>query len=352
MLSGISIVCFTASYLVALVLEITRLFFRLPVRLIVMIGFIAAGLFAHTAYLWMRSQEVAPGGSPLSSWYDWYLVAAWLLAAAYLGLAVSRPQTTVGLFMLPMVLALIGVGYAFRDAAPFPRDRALAMWGLAHGMMLLLGTVAVSFGFVAGLMYLVQSWRLKRHLPTQAGPKLPSLEWLQSISKQSLIYSSCFIALGLVAGIVMNTIKARGAGIAVPWTDSVVITSAVLLVWLLAATIFEWTYKPAQQGRKVAYLTVASFVFLALVMAMLLVGGSEHAQPRAGRVQGSGFEVQGSGGDGGRGTGDDSYFVLGTSSFTLHPSSFTLHPSSLIPHPSPLALAAPGTPPLPQEAAP
>ena len=291
MLSGISIVCFTASYAVALALEVSRLFFRAPVRLIVMLVLAGAGIFAHTAYLWMRAQASGTAAAPLSTWYDWYLLAAWLLAAAYLGLALSRPQANVGLFILPMVLVLIAIGYSLKTAAPFQRDQALQIWGMAHGGMLLLGTVTVSFGFIAGLMYLVQSWRLKHKLPAQAGLKLPSLEWLQSVNKQSLAWSSCFIALGLVAGIVMNTIKFRGSGQAMPWTDSVVVTSTVLLVWLLAATIFEWTYKPAQQGRKVAYLTVASFVFLALVMAMLLVGGSEHAQPRTGRAE---FRIQNS----------------------------------------------------------
>jgi hypothetical protein len=117
---------------------------------------------------------------------------------------------------------------------------------------------------------------------------------LQSINKQSLAYSSFFIALGMVAGIIMNVVKYRGAGQPVPWTDSVVLSSAALLVWLIAATIFEWLYKPAQQGRKVAYLTVASFVFLALVMAILVAGGSQHAVPRAGG-QGAGVRGQGSG---------------------------------------------------------
>ena len=290
MLSGISIVCFSTSYLIVLGLEVTRLFFRLPVRLVVMIGFTLAGLFTHTVYLGMRAAQVSPGGSPLSSWYDWYLVAAWILAVVYLVLAIARPTTTVGIFMLPVILALIGIGYAFRDVAPFPRDRALQMWGVAHGVMLLLGTVAVSFGFVAGVMYLVQSWRLKHHALPQRGLKLPSLEWLQAVNKQALVYSSCFIALGLIAGIILNAIESRSTGQAVPWTDSVVISSAVLLVWLLAATLFEWLYKPAQQGRKVAYLTVASFLFLALVMVILLGGGSQHARPRAS----SKFKVQGS----------------------------------------------------------
>jgi hypothetical protein len=259
---------------------VTRLFFRLQVRLLVIFGFMAAGLFAHSVYLWLRATQVTGGANPLSSWYDWYLVAAWILAATYLGFVLARPQTNVGLFLLPVVLTLIGVGYAFRGVAPFPRDRAMMMWGMAHGTMLLLGTVTVSLGFVAGIMYLVQSWRLKHHVRPQAGLKLPSLEWLQSVNRQSLVYSSCFIALGLLAGIVMNAIESRGRGPVVPWTDSVVISSAVLLVWLLAAMLFEWLYKPAQQGRKVAYLTVASFLFLALVVAMLAAGGSEHAKPR------------------------------------------------------------------------
>ena len=277
-LSGISVVCFAASYGVALALEASRLFFRLPVRLVVMLGFAAAGLFAHSVYLWLRASGSLASGNPLSSWHDWYLMAAWVLAAVYLGLTASRPQTTVGLFMLPLVLVLIGVAWLFPDDVSFPRERASVIWGMVHGLMLLAGTVAVSFGFVAGLMYLVQSWRLKHKLPPKAGFKLPSLEWLQAVNKQSLAFSSAFIAAGLIAGIVLNATKAVRPGAGVPWTDSVVIGSTVLLVWLLAATIFEWLYKPAQQGRKVAYLTVASFVFLAMVMVLLVVS-SDHASP-------------------------------------------------------------------------
>ncbi|MEX2027686.1 MAG: cytochrome c biogenesis protein CcsA, partial [Pirellulaceae bacterium] len=181
---------------------------------------------------------------------------------------------------LPMVLLLVAVAYAFQDVVPFPRDRALQSWGLVHGAMLLIGTVTVTFGFVAGVMYLVQSYRLKHKLPPREGLRLPSLEWLQTVNKQSLWYSAWFIALGLIAGIVLNAIKSSGQGPAVPWTDSVVISSAVLLAWLIAASLFEWFYKPAQQGRKVAYLTVASFVFLAVVMLILLTSPSQHARQR------------------------------------------------------------------------
>ena len=54
-----------------------------------------------------------------------------------------------------------------------------------------------------------------------------------------------------------------------------VVSSAVLLAWLAAAAGFESFYKPARQGRKVAYLTLASFIFLALALGLVLY--SQHA---------------------------------------------------------------------------
>ena len=330
MLSGIHVFCFFATCaIVVLGLEISRLFFRMPVRLVVMLGIAAVGFIAQTLYLGHRAWTAT---LPLSTWHDWFLVAAWILMAAYLGWTFSRPQTMVGVFLLPVVIGLMLVAAVAPRAALFHRDHAQLAWGIAHGLMLLLGTVTVSLGFVAGIMYLVQCWRLKHHVSPQAGLKLPSLEWLQAVNKQSLIFSSFFIALGLVAGIVLNTIKARGQGAALPWSDSVVISSAILLVWLLIATAFEWLYKPAQQGRKVAYLTVASFVFLAFVMAMLVAGGSKHAQAA---VEGSGFRVQGSGQIAGKATraSHAPYSVLSTE-YSVPSTKYTFSPSPITDQPT------------------
>jgi ABC-type uncharacterized transport system permease subunit len=273
MLSQVHIVCFAASYAVALALEISRLFFRAPIRTIVAVGFTAAGLLAHTIYIVMRgSPESAT--PPLSSWYDWLLLVAWGVAAMYLITAVRRPQAALGIFMLPLVLLLIGVASLFRGVAPFPRDQALVAWGMIHGTSLLLGVVAVMLGFVAGIMYLVHSYRLKHKLPPRQGLRLPSLEWLQRANKQALITSSCLLGIGLLSGVVLNLLKSQ-AGMS--WTDPVVWTSGLLFAWLILILIFEIVYKPAQQGRKVAYLTVASFLFLGLVLAIVLLVPSQHA---------------------------------------------------------------------------
>ena len=124
-LSGISVFCFAASYAVALACEASRLVFRSGVRGAVMVGFAAAGLLAHTLFLgWRAATEAA---LPLSSPFDWYLLAAWLLAAVYLYLTVTNPRTPVGLFMLPVVLALVGAAQA-SSRVPFPQSPATQVW--------------------------------------------------------------------------------------------------------------------------------------------------------------------------------------------------------------------------------
>ncbi len=281
MLSGISMTCFASSYAVTLVLEVSRLFFRLPVRWLVMILFAAAGLFAHTVYLsTLARQELQRADvAPLASWYDWCLVAAWVVAVTYLGLAVRRPSNTVGIFLLPLVLALIGTGYAVRQLPPFAHTQAQSYWSVLHGGVLMLGTVAAALGFAAGIMYLLQSYRLKRKLAPRLGFRLPTLEWLQTFNRRSLLVSTFLLGLGLLAGLALNLIRHSAHERTVPWTDPVIIASGVLFVWLVVALLFESLYKPARQGRKVAYLTLASFVFLGLALCLVLVGGHGISPP-------------------------------------------------------------------------
>jgi ABC-type uncharacterized transport system permease subunit len=202
MLSGVSIFCFAASYAVALGLELTRLLFRSAARGALMIGFAAAGFFAHTVYLFYQvvSSSQTADALPLSSERDWYLLAAWLLAAVYLYLTYFHPKTAFGVFILPLVLGLIGVARFLADPKPFPREPASQIWGMIHGASLLLATVAMLIGFAAGLMYLGQARRLKNKISPQKGLRLPSLEWLQRTNSRTLIIAEVMLGVGILSG--------------------------------------------------------------------------------------------------------------------------------------------------------
>lgn len=275
-MSGISIVCFAASYTVALCLEITRLFFRVSLRTAIMVGFMAAGLLAHSIYLGREAQSGLAGGNPLSSWYHGCLIVAWLLAVAYLAMSLWKKPTAIGLIFLPTILALVGMAQLFPRTPQLTGETVHRVWSTAHGVALLLGTAAVIVGFAAGVMYLVQSARLKHKVIVTPALRLPSLERLQRISEGALVTSCWLLLVGLLSGVLLNW--RRSAEAQFPWTDPVVWPSGLLLIWLLVALTFNAFYKPARQGRKVAYLTFTSAVFLGLVLAIILLVPSSHGQ--------------------------------------------------------------------------
>jgi ABC-type transport system involved in cytochrome c biogenesis permease subunit len=277
MLSGITVFCFTASYAVAFALEVTRLWFRSGVRGALMLGFAGAGLVAHTLFLGYRAATAE--GAPLSSAFDWYLLAAWVLAAMYLFLVYDHPKTAIGIFLLPIVLAMIGMA-ELSDREPFLQSPAAQVWGMIHGFFLLFGYVAVAVGFVAGVMYLLQARRLKRKQLPVGGLRLPSLEWLDRVNGRAIVLSAVLVAAGFVSGVILNAVNRRHELDYVPWTDPIVWRLGGMMAWLVVAAIFSRFYRPAHHGRKVAYLTVASFVFLAVTLVLRPLAESEHSPRR------------------------------------------------------------------------
>ena len=277
MLLSVTIACFATSYSIALALEVARFWFQHAARSAVMLTFASLGLFTHTLYLVARALRENPQAAPLSSWFDWFLLAAWLLAAFYFYLTIHHWRTSIGLFVLPVVLGLVGVATFFASREPFPQAEARTIWGRIHGAALLLGTVAVSLGFIAGVMYLVQAYRLKHKRPAFPGFRLPSLEWLERTNARALVISTLLLGAGVLSGVVLNVPqRMNDHPAALPWNDPAVWSSGILFVWLVAVLVFNAVYRPARGGRKVAYLTVASFVFLAMVIAVLLFAPSKH----------------------------------------------------------------------------
>jgi len=274
-LQKISLTCFTASYLVVFGLELCRVYFALEfVRSRIFQGMIflatTAGLFAHSAFL-AHHGGFGQSGFWVGNWFGWCLVGSWVLVICYLWIFIRQPRSVMGLFIFPGVLGLILIGYQFSSAALFTSRHVRSGWNVVHGASLLLGTVIVALGCVFGIVYLVQSYRLKKKLTSSSWFRLPSLEWLQRSAEGSLLTSAVLLGIGLMSGVVISQSpltempsESRWLDRGNWWSDPVVWTSSILFGWLLAATTFSVCYRPARQGRKVAYLVVASFLFLLL----------------------------------------------------------------------------------------
>lgn len=272
MQSGINIICFAASYAVALVLEIVGLWRPLKLGRQAEITAAGIGLIAHTWYFGVRVAHQP--AAPLSSQQEWFLLAAWLLAAVYVVAQIYQPRKSLGLFLLPGVLGLIGAG-TLAPSQPLAVYEAPRVWGLVHGIFLMLGTVAVLVGFFAGIMYLIQSRRLKQKLPASDGFRLPSLEWLERTNSRFLAAATLFVVGGFLTGVL--TQLAQDDAHRLSWTNPVVLSLSLMTAWLLTAEVFRLIYPAARRGRKVAYLTMAAFVFLLLVFASFMWADSFHS---------------------------------------------------------------------------
>ena len=275
-LSGISIVCFVASYAVALGCEASRLVFRSGVRGMVMVGFAAAGLVAHTLFLGWRA--VSESTVPLSSPFDWDLLAAWLLAAGYLWLALTNPRTPVGLFLLPVVLALVGAA-VLASREPFLQSPAAQVWARIHGSFNLAFSVSVALGAVAGMMWLIQAGRLTRKQPPLKGFRMPSLERLALVTHRTLGVAAWTAVAGFVSGIVLNAVKLPES---VPWTDPVVMRMGMVVAWLVVADGVTLATRRRPGGDRIAaWLSVASLMVLAGSITWGLIAPTRHGVPAA-----------------------------------------------------------------------
>ena len=230
----------------------------------------------HGVPLLSRLDALHNAAAPLSSEKDWYLVAAWGLVAAYLYFALGHPKAPFGLFLLPLALALIGAATFWANATPLAREPASRIWGAIHGVSIVLAAVAVLIGLVAGLMYLGQVRHLKHKIVASRGLRLPSLEWLQRTNHRAIVVSVLMLGVGVLSGMILNLINVRNEAVRLAWNDPVVVSTWLMFLWLLAAAVLGAVYRPARRGRKVAYLTIASFIFLLIVLAAGLLMDSRH----------------------------------------------------------------------------
>jgi ABC-type uncharacterized transport system permease subunit len=272
----ILIVCFAACYALALAIEVVSLRTHLVWRRGVLVIAILPGAVAHSLYLLMRAVESR--AAPLSSPAEWLLLAAWVMVFVYLGALVNIPRAASGLFLLPIVLGLVAASL-LASGEPIAAERASQFWSRLHGGVLLLGTVSVCIGFAAGVMYLLQSYWLKHHRSPELEMRLPSLEWLERINTWALGLSALMVGLGFVSGLILSQLRHRGEEDYTLWTDPVVWSLAAMFAWLVTAEVFRLTYPAARRGRKVAYLTLASFGFLVIALASFVFVDKLHAAP-------------------------------------------------------------------------
>ena len=207
---GVTHVCFGLSYLFAFGLELAGQ--ARPSRAVRVAGlaFGFAGLVAHTIFLAIHQPNPA-------SAYGSLVLLAWVLAVFYLYGSLHHRHQAWGLFVLPVVLVLAWLSFAFYRTSTEPElvDRRRPRLG-RHPRYPRPGRLGRHYvGFLASVMYLVQAQRLLRKRNPLGGLRLLSLERLETMNRRAINWAFPLLTVGLILG----AIRLPTDTSAVSWTD-------------------------------------------------------------------------------------------------------------------------------------
>lgn len=268
-LQGITHACFGLSYLLALGLELARQAWPAAGLRIAALIAGAAGLLSQTIFVFYNQPSPAePYGSLL------YL--AWFLAGFYYYGSISHYRQAWAVFVLPVVIALVGLSLLLATHGSESNLGILAwlsgdrFWGAFHGILILLASVGVSVGFFASVMYLVQARRLKNKVnPTAVTPML-SLERLEKMNRHAVNWSFPLLTAGLLVGTLLLRTEHDAAE---NWLSIKVLSTAGL--WVVFLVLLYLRYATSVPARRLASLSILAFglLLVALVASHPFIAG-------------------------------------------------------------------------------
>ena len=224
----------------------------------VVYGMLAGGWVLHTVAMVKRGFNLE--ACPITNLYEATAFIMWTIVAGYLVVGVWQRFRFVGAFASPL-LFLLGVFALFPDMdpelAPGSHEFSGALSSL-HKALLLLSFGGFGLSAVGAVMFLTQEKDLKLHKFRAILSKLPSLERLE-VAMTRLVW----IAFGLLtAGLV--TSSAYLHQVKNVWFQPDPEMLWVIGVWIFYLVLLMLQKRHAQSGRRFAWGTLGSFLFVML----------------------------------------------------------------------------------------
>src|SRR4249920_414803 len=166
---------------------------------------IAAAL-AHTFVIGMQTMEA--GHVPVGGATSAISTFVWLLALAYLYTEMTTDERAMGVFILPLLVALQVIPAI--DPGVEPRTPVLQspLFGI-HVSSLLLAYASFALACVIGVTYVLLFKEIKaRHLGFFYA-RIPSLQVLDKMNRRAIIFGWIFLTIGLIVGAIWAA-QARG----------------------------------------------------------------------------------------------------------------------------------------------
>jgi ABC-type transport system involved in cytochrome c biogenesis permease subunit len=188
---------------------------------------------------------------------------AWLLVVVYLYLELRLKEMTMGVFLLPIVLLFHIVSTLLLNL-----DQPLAtvlsdMLFEVHVAFIISAYAAFTISFITSTMYLLLSHEMHSKELGIFFQRLPSLEFFESISNQSINIGFVLIAIGFILGLEMGLELWEGQWYTEPKLLSVIAALVIYLIHIVTRRSMGW------RGKRAAIISIIGFTWLFTSMTIV-----------------------------------------------------------------------------------
>jgi len=225
---------------------------------------LVAAALAHTFIIGMETMQA--GQVPVEGATSAISMFVWLLAVAYLYTEVTTDERAMGVFILPLLIALQAIPALKADTEV--RSSVLRGWlfGL-HVSSLLFAYASFALAFVIGITYVLLFKEIKtKHLGLFYA-RLPSLQILDLMNQRAIVVGWVFLTVGLLAGAVF-AVQARVSDAGVAQVQAMSLADPKIFVAIVCWAVYSFELFAARRigwgGRRTAYLSAFGFAIVLL----------------------------------------------------------------------------------------
>ena len=222
----------------------------------------AGALVLAAAWLLELSTLVAAGlaasAFPLRTGPEYLLVLGWFVLTLHLALW-FRLRVRAAALVLPPVSALMILAGVLLAEPPSPTSTLTTQgWFVFHTSIATAGVAALAVSFAMSLLFLIKERALKTKRSLRVLTALPTLEALDRLGFQALLYGFPLLTLGIATGMVYSAAVHDRLWI---WGTKEVFP---VIAWAVFAALLWARFARGIQGRRSAILAIAGFAFALL----------------------------------------------------------------------------------------
>ena len=212
--------------------------------------------FAHTFVIGMETMRA--GHVPFSSATSATSTFVWLLALSYLYIELTTGERSMGVFILPLLVALQAIP-ASRPALEQRSPLLESPWFGVHVSSLLFAYASFALACVLGITYVLQFKEIKaKHLGFFYA-RLPPLNVLDEMNMRAVKIGWLLLTVGLIAGAIWGSQLRPSSD---PRMQSMSLGDPKIFVALLCWALYSfeiYAQRIGWRGRRAAWLSAVGF---------------------------------------------------------------------------------------------